>query len=404
MQDTEKNSFEPRTSNPDTASPGFIDYLAVILKYRRMIFRITIAAAIVSLVYTLFLPNIYTAKTMILPTQDDKGMMSAIMGQLGGLTTLAGGVGASIGGPTTADLYVSMLKSDTVKDPIIDRFRLLDLYGKTYRTDAYKILDKNSSISLGKKDGIITIAVSDKDPKRAAAIANAYVKELGSLAVRLNVADAGRNRDFLEERLVKARAELSEAEENLKTFQAKNKAVSVTAQAEATIKGVAELRAQLAAQEVQLATYRRQYTDSSQEVKNLVTSVANLRTQIAKLEGDGGESALPSVGSVPTIGQEYIRLMREYKIQESLVEILTKQYEMSKLSEVKDVPPLQVIQSAKVPERKSKPSRIKIVFIITMAAFFFSVFRAFFLENIARMTESDRMRWEVLKGFGVFGK
>lgn len=361
MHRTEDSNLEPRTPNCSSAAPGLFDYLKVIFRHRRMIFRITLAATIITVIYTLLLSNIYTAKTLILPAQDDRGLMSAMMNQLGGLASLAGGVGVPIGGPTTADLYVSMLKSEAVKDPIIDRFRLLELYGKKFRTDVYGILDKNTSVLAGKKDGIITIAVSDKDPKRAAAMANAYVEELGNLAVRLNVAGAGQNRTFLEERLAKAKAELSKAEDNLKTFQAKNKAINVAAQAEATIKGVAELRAQLAVQEVQLATYRRQFTDSSQEVKNLATSVSNLRRQIAKLEGTDNDSALPSVGAVPAIGQEYVRLMREFKIQESLVEMLSKQYEMSKFSQAKDVSPVQVIQSAKVPERKSRPKRLKII-------------------------------------------
>jgi len=402
MQDTEKNSPEPRTLNPDPASPSLIDYLAVIFRHRRMIFRVTLAAAIISIFFTLFLPNLYTARTLILPAQEDRGLMTAMMNQLGGLATLAGGMGASVGGPTTADLSVSMLKSEAVKDPIIDRLRLMEVYKTKYRTDAYAILDKNTSVSLGKKDGIITIAVSDREPKRAAALANAYVEELGILAVRLNVTGSAQNRNFLEERLAKAKAELSKSEDNLKAFQAKHKAVHVTAQAEATIKGIAELRAQLASQEVQLATYRRQLTDSSQEVKNLATSVSNLRAQIAKLEGTGDDSSLLSVGSVPSIGQEYVRLMRDFKIKESLMELLTKQYEMAELSEAKDVSTIQVIQSAKVPERKSSPARTRIVFFSTFFVFCTSVLAAFFLEYFKRLPLEEVTAWKNILTFTPF--
>lgn len=401
MQQTENDNTDPRSPAREPASsshqfvstPGLIDYVKVIARRRRMIFLATLAAAMISLVYSLFLPNIYTAKTMILPAQDDKGMMSAMMAQLGGLATLAGGAGVSIGGSTTVDLYVTMLRSEAVKDPVIDRFKLMEVYKDKYRTETYRALDKNAAIVAGKKDGVITITVDDKDPKRAAEIANAYVEELGHLAIRLNVTGAGQNRSFLEERLSKARAELARAEENLKAFQAKNKAVQVTAQAEASIKGVAEMRAQLAAQEVQLATYRRQFTDTSQEVKNLATSVSNLRAQLARLEGGGGNGAIPSVGSVPTIGQEYVRLMREFKIQESLVELLTKQYEMAKLSEAKDVSPLQVILKAKVPEKKSKPARLKIVLMVTSIALFFSIICSLILENLERIPEQKWKRW-----------
>jgi uncharacterized protein involved in exopolysaccharide biosynthesis len=394
------------TQSPVTnhQSPTLFDYLQVIAGQFRTILMITLAAALIAVIASLLMPNIYTAKTMVLPSQEDRNLMSALMNQMGGLASLAAGAGSQIGGPTTVDLYVSMLRSEAVKDPLIDRLRLMEVYHRKYRADVYAILDKKTSVSVGKKDGIITISVSDRDPRRAAALANAYVAELGNLAVRLSVSGAGQTRNFLEERLVKAKAELSKAEENLKAFQTKNKAVSVTAQAEATIKGVAELRAQLAVQEVQLATYRRQFTDSSQEVKNLVTSVANLRTQIAKLEGEGGDSALPSVGSVPTIGQEYVRLMREFKTQESLVELLTKQYEMARLSEAKDVSPLQIIQVAKVPERKSGPSRSKIIIMTVLAAFFFSIVGLMVREYLGRLPEHDVKRWKEIWNMLKFWK
>jgi tyrosine-protein kinase Etk/Wzc len=388
QQNTEKTD-SPRP-------PALIDYLQVIARHGRMIFRVTLAAAVISLVCSLLLPNIYTAKTMILPAQEDKGLMTAMMGQLGGLAFLAG-AGAPIGGPTTADLYVSMLKSEAVKDPIIDRFKLMTVYKNKYRPDTYADIDKNTAISAGKKDGIITITVDDKDPKRAAEMANAYVDELGKLAVRLNVTGAGQNRSFLEERLGKAKADLARAEENLKAFQAKNKAVQVNAQAEATIKGIAELRAQLATQEVQLATYRRQFTESSQEVKSLVTAVSTLKAQIAKLEGGGGDSAIPSVGSVPSLEQEFVRLKREFKIQESLVELLTKQYEMASLTEAKDIAPFQAILKARVPEKKSRPSRLLIVSITIFVTFIFSVFSAFILESYEKMPPEEKARWEAIK-------
>jgi len=374
---------------------SLFDYLQIIANRKKMIFLVTFATALATVGYTLLLPNIYAARTMILPAQEDKGLMSVMMGQLGGLANLAG---AAVGGTTTADLYVSMLKSESVKDPVIDRFSLMTVYRNKYRTDTYKILEKNSFVSSGKKDGIITITVYDKDPKRAAGMANAYVEELGKLAIRLDVAGAGQNRTFLEERLSSAKGDLIKAEENLRAFQARNKAVNVSAQAEATIKGVAELRAQLALQEVQLATYRRRFTESIQEVKNLATSVANLRSQIAKLEGAGESSSLPSVGSVPAIGQEYVRLMREFKTQESLVELLTRQFELTKLTEARDVSPFQVIQEAKVPERKVKPERAKIVVTYTFTAFMAAVILALLLNHLERMPAEAKSQWKSLIG------
>lgn len=381
------NMFEQRDELEE--SPTFGEYLLVLVKYRKLIALVTSLTVIISVCYTLTLPNIYTARTMILPSEDDKGMMGAMLAQMGGLAGMAGG----LGGPTKTDLYVTMLKSETVKDPIIDRFDLLKVYELKFRQDAYVLLDRNAAISTGRKDGVVTISVDDKDPKRAAAIANAYVEELGKVAAGLNMTGAGRNRVFLEKRLMAAKADLQRAEDAMKLFQSRNKAVDVTEQARASIEGVAQLRGQLAAQEVQLGTLRQQFTEASQEVKSTQATIANIKNQIARLEGSDGGNSIPSVGTVPGLGQEYVRLLREFKIQETLVETLTKQYEMVKINEAKDVSPFQVLQSAKVPEKKSKPSRSKTVLVALFASLIGSIGLVFALETFGKIDKKDKARW-----------
>jgi uncharacterized protein involved in exopolysaccharide biosynthesis len=149
---------------------------------------------------------------------------------------------------------------------------------------------------------------------------------------------------------------------------------------------------------VQLATYRRQFTDSSQEIKNMTTSIANLKAQIAKMEGSEGTGALPSVGAVPALGQEYVRLMRDFRIQESLVEMLTKQYEMAAFTAAKDVSPFQVMVPARVPEKKSKPHRAIIVVMALLTTAVASVYLAVVLEFMEKMPDRDKERWHGLKG------
>ncbi len=368
---------------------NILDLLLVVLKHKMMILCFTMAVAFMAVIYSLLLPNIYTSKALIYPFQDDKGLASMMSAQLGGLASLAGG---SLGVKTVEDLYVTMLHSEAVKDPVIDKLGLMKRFEADYRVDLYKKLEDVVDTQVGKKDGVITISASDRDPRWAAALADAYIRELGNVVIRLNITGAGQNRLFLEHRLSSARADLSRAEDALKVFQSKNKTLDVPEQAKATIGGVAQLQAQLALQEVQLATLRRQFTDNSQEVKNASTSIENLKAQIERKEGQGGGS-LPYIGSVPDLGQAYIRLMREFKIQESIVELLTKQYELAKINEAKDVSPFQVIQTAKVPERKSKPKRSLIVILATFTAFFLSVFYAFVREYADKMPEEEKGRW-----------
>jgi len=346
--------------------------------HRRTIMAITAAAFLLSLIAGVSSPNIYSAKAMLLPIQEDNLMKSAMLSQLGGLAGLAVG---GMAGSSATDLYLSILKSEAIKDPLIERFDLKRIYGEKKLPGTYAAIDRNTSITAGKKDGIITIVVEDTDPKRSADLANGYVDELRKLTIRLNNTSSGRNRSFFEERLSAAKAELARAEDSLKTFQAKNKAINVTEQAKATIESVAQLRAQLAVREVELAALRRQFTDTSPEVQHARSLTGNLRAQVARLEGTGDASSIPSVGSMPALGADYARLMREVKIQENLVELLTKQFEMERLSEAKDIPPFQVLLQAKTPDSKSKPHRLFLIVMGTLTAFLFSLVLACVMER-----------------------
>lgn len=306
-----------------------------------------------------------------------------------------GGVAADLlGKGTPADMYVGMLSSETISDKIIDRFKLMKLYDLQYRVDTYKLLHQKVDFSVGKKDGIISISVEDKNPKLAAKIANAYVEELGVLLVRLNSADAGQNRAYLEERLSKAKVDLENAGDALKQFQSKNKALDISDQAQGTIKGIADLEGLLTSEEVKLSGLKRIFTDSSQEVKNQQSVISNIKTQIAKFEGSRSNSSIPGVASVPELEQKYLRLMREFKIQETIFELLTKQNEMTKLSEAKNISSIQVIQTAHEPDKKTKPQRSLIVIVTTFAAGLGAIFYAFIRESYNRLSPENRERWD----------
>lgn len=370
-----------------------LDYLEIIAKRWRMVVKITVAAFVVSIAVTFLLPKTYSSTAMILPPQQDSSMMGMMSMMTGGMASLAGDL---LGKGTTSDLYVGILNTNAIQDAIIDRFKLMQVYRQKYRSDTYKVLDEKTDIAAGKKDGIISITVEDEDPKRAADIANGFVDELGKLMVKLNITGAGQNRSYLEERLSKAKADLSRAEDALKVFQSRNQAPDVPEQARAAIVGVAQLKAQLAVQDVQLAGMRSHFTDSTQEIVDQKAAIAKLKMQIAQMEGNGKGGSIPTMGSVPELGQEYVRLVREFKVQETIVELLTKQYEMAKLTESKDVDGMQIIQKAKVSDKKAKPKRALIVAMATFSAGVMALLYAFICEIGARIPREDRERWKAI--------
>jgi len=394
MIDEQKNLNTTPTRNEAEDEINLLDYLLVLVKHKKMILLTTLAAFVLACGATLLMPNIYTATAKILPPSEGKGGLSAMLGGMGDLAALAG---ISAGGGS-GDLYVAMLQSRTVSDAIIGRFDLMQVYEQEFRTLAYEALNKHVSVSLGKKDGIISVSVDDEDPERAAAMANAYVDELKKLNIELNLSNAGRERLFLERRLAVVKSDLVLAEENLRQFQEQNKAIRIDAQASAIIEAIAQLKAELAGKEVQLGVLLSYQTEQNPDVKALREGVAQIKDQIRRLEqSPSGKEVTGDVfittADVPALGVQYARLLRDFKVQETLFELLTKQYEVAKISEAKNTSTIQVLDEAFVPDKKSKPKRSLIVLMVTFVAGFMSVILAFILEYGQRMSEEDRQRW-----------
>lgn len=375
---------------------NLLDLLSVLVKRKSMIIKVTVIAALLSIGYSLTLPNIYQASSTVLPPGKDSGggLAAALAGQAGALAGLAGVAG--IGGPT--DLYMSLLKSRSVTDAVIKRLDLIREFKSKKPDDARKKLEGKVKFQAGAKDGIITITATDKKPEMAATLVNTYVDELGKLTLRLNLSKASAERSFLEKRIEVVRQDLRAAEDALKDFSQKNKTVQVDSQAKASIEAVARLKAEMVTKEVQLSALRVSQTDESPEVKSLLTTISRLKREIGARSGsDGSGEGLPSVGSVPSLGVQYARLLRQVKVQEAVFEQLTKQFELAKLSEAKDSANIQVIDAAVAPDRKARPKRSMIVMLATISAFFASVMAAFLFEYLEKLPPEDRQRLEEMK-------
>lgn len=373
---------------------NLLELLHILVKRKILIVAVTSVAAFVSLAYSLSLPNIYSATAKILPPQKEGG---------GGLSALLGQAGAGLAGLATgnlsggADLYVGILKSRSVGDAVIKRLNLAQIYKKKSVAETRGALAAAVKFEAG-KDGIISITSEDKDPKLTAQLANAFVEEMERTTIRLNLSKAGSERVFLEKRLELVTKDLKAAEETLKQYSQSNKIVQVEEQAKASIEGIARLRADLAAREVQLSVLRSKQTEESPEVKAMVSGINRVKSEIARLSGsNGGSQGIPSFGDVPGVGLEYARRMRELKTQEAIFEQLTKQYEMAKLSEAKDSSSFQVLDEAVVPIYKSRPARAMIIITMTAAAFAVAVVIAFVLEFLERMSEENRTIFNSIK-------
>lgn len=374
---------------------NLLELLQIILRRKALVIKICSGVALVAVVYSLLLPNIYTATAKVLPPQKDStGGLATLLGQGG--ASIAG-IASSFGGGGGAPLYLGILNSRSVADAVIKR---LDLE-KTFKADSMDVARKklaNLVKMQAGKDGIISITAEGKDPKLVSDLANAFVAELERKSVELNLTKAGSERVFLQKRLEVVKADLKEAEELLRSFQLRNKAFKVDQQAEASIEGIARLKAEIASKEVQLTSLRSYQTDESFEVKTAQAVLANLRSRMAQMTGSGTNAdGIPSVGAIPDLAVQYLRLLREVKVQEAVYEQLTKQYETAKILEAKDSSAIQILDEAVPPVKKTSPKRSVIVIAATAIAFVCSLFYIFFLEYFQKMSPADRNRWSEIK-------
>ena len=374
---------------------NLLELLRVVVRNLPLIAKITTAAVILSVVYSLTLKNVYTARTTLLPPQKDSGgggaaALMAAMG--GGLAGLAGGLGG------TADLYLGILKSRSVTDAVIKRLDLQTEFKSNNADSTRAALQGIVKFQAG-KDGIITITADYTDPAKTALFANTFVDELQKKSQQLNLTKASTERSFLDKRLVVVKQDLKKAEEEMKTFQEKNKTIKADSQAAAAIEGIARLRAEIVSKEVQLAALRNSMTDESSEVRTLLAGLSKLKSQLNAMSGSGsGGGVIPSVGNAPSIGVEYIRRLRELKTQEALYEQLTKQFEIAKINEARDSSAIQVLDEAVTPLRKSKPKRSLIVILSAVTAFFCSIFLVFIKEYLAKLSPEDNAMVSEMKG------
>jgi uncharacterized protein involved in exopolysaccharide biosynthesis len=322
-----------------------------------------------------------------------------MLAQLGGLAALAGA--ASI--KSSNDLYIAMLKSRTVADNIIQRFELMKLWEIDIKhpSDAYKGLAGITNIT-SEKDGTITVEVDDKDPKRAADLANAYIDELVKFTGVLAVTEASQRRLFFERQFALAKDNLAKAEVAARQALQTGGILKVDEQGRAMVEATARLRGQITVKEVQISAMRTFAADHNPDLQFARQELESLNRELAKLEGVGGITA--AANDPNGQGSESLRLLRNVKYNEVIFELLARQYELAKIDEAKDSSVIQVMDKAIVPDRKSKPKRTMLVLLWAVGAGFVAILSAFIREALFRASGNPQQtaRLQALKRYAAW--
>ncbi len=406
MEDSRQNSlvreiegipeleFAPPRRDRESLSSGehgWISYGWLLLDKRQFISKVLIRTLIIVTVIALLIPSKYESTARIMPPEQGEGgaLLSLLAGKVSGPSSSSGSSGASaspglgslagsfLGMKTSGALFVDLMRSRTVQDHIIERFNLQKSYRLRYEEDARKVLDQRTEITEDRKSGVISLTVTDTNRQRSRDLTQSYLDELDRLLAQVSTSSARRERVFIEQRLGAVKGDLEDAEKQFSAFASKNTALDIKEQGKAMVEAAAVLQGQLMAAQSELQGLEQIYTGNNVRVRSLKARVAELQNQLQKFGGtdaalaqdaagtSSSSDSYPSLRKLPLLGVEWADLYRRARIQETVYEMLTQQYELARIQEAKEIPTVRIVDPANVPEKKSWPPRLLIIVIVT---------------------------------------
>lgn len=379
---------------------SLLDLLIAVGQHKLHVLALALAGAALGVGAALWLPNVYTAKTALLPPAQSGGAnsLSASLGALAAVAGLGGGGGAL---KSPEELYVALLKSDTIANNLIVQFKLQERYEKKTLVDTRQQLAKEMRVTGDKKSGLVMVEVDDEDPQFAANMANTLSDELRKLLTHVAVTEAQQRRAYFESQVSKAKEALIKAEMVVKNRQEATGILSLDTQTQTALAASAQIRGQIVAREVQLKALRSFAGPEHPELKKLLAELASLKDELAKLEGGRGEAALEAKATdgKTTEALNSVRAFRELKFQEAIYAAMVQQYTLAAADEAKEAPLVQQVDVAQPPDKKSKPARALIAVGATFAGLMLGLLWAAVraMQAASATQPQTAARWQALR-------
>lgn len=368
---------------------------------RRTLFRTAIVSLLLGGTIAFLIPKQYESTTRIMPPEQ-QGMGSAMLAALAG-KAMPGALGALAGSmfgmKDTGALFVQLLQSGTIQGQLVDRFDLQRVYRKRYRQDTVKKLAHRTEVTQDRKSGIITIVVTDTSRERARDMTQAYIGALDDLLIRVNTSTARREREFIEQRLVTVQSDLEKAQVALSDYASKNTTLDIKEQTKAMVDAGAKLQAQLIVARSESDSMGQIYGEGNVRMRAANARVAELERELKKMSGSGGggpaetssgpDRLYPSLRELPILAVRWADLYRQVKVKETVYDLLTEQYELARIEEVKSIPSVRLIDPPSWPEKKSFPPRLLIMLVFTLLSVFGSAMLQVVAERWNRVSPHD---------------
>ncbi|MEG8988779.1 Wzz/FepE/Etk N-terminal domain-containing protein [Ignavibacteria bacterium 4148-Me] len=398
-----------KLNSQELEQKSFIDFLIVLVKWRKLIILNVVIITLSAVIISLIMPKWYTSTANILPPKNTGGLLGSISGFSSTIKDLSKTLGRLGTTSEEAYNYLAILQSRTSFEKVINKFNLREVYKFDPDDPIEEIIDElESNVKFNVEDeGNITIKVTDKDPKRAAAMANYFVQILNEISIELGTLEAKNNREFIEKRYLQVLKDLKNVEDSLKYFSEKFSVYSIEDQTKAAIKAAADIKAQIELQKIEYELLSRNYGNDHPLVLEKKLMINELQNRLKTMKF--GESNLTSsslslytpFSQLPEVGIEYLRLMREYELQGKLLEFILPVYEQAKIEEKKDIPVCVVLDEAVPAQKKSYPKRVIIVVASFVGSLFLSIILALFLEKLSNLSHDTEKYKKITEGIFI---
>lgn len=403
------------TTKPDGGQEAVIVVLAALWHRRLLLMVLSVSALLLGYFGSWLVPPQYKSMTVLMPLDQQLVTSTSFVSNIsiasGGLASTLGG-GGIFNPRTPAMLAIGILESRQLLDAMVQRFDLVNRYKAPSREAARGMLAANSVFDEDRRTGMLDIIVGDRDPNRARDLADGYVVELSNLVNSLSTSSARRERIFLENRLKSVKADLDQSSLALSRFSSRNATFNPAQQAASAADTTTRLQSELIEAQSQLSSLRTTLSDNNVQVRAAQARIGALQGQINRLNGQAGDTAgqistngLPTLRQLPLLGYTYEDLSRKQKTDEALYDSLTRQYELAKVQEAKEIPPIKVLDGAEVAKKRSSPNHtmyaLAALLLTLLVAVPWIVGRAFwstqepngplrvFLRRVARREQRD---------------
>ncbi len=375
MNDT--NTSVESHPDPTPERVDILDSLELVVDNIRLLTYGPLAVGILTAAFTFLITPTFTATVRVMPPpQQSQGAAAAMLQSLG---MLGGAIGSGGGLKNPGDLYVGLLKSRGVQDALIDKFKLQERYEAKFKETTRTELNNRTRIING-KDSIIVVEIDDDEPEFAARLADGYSAALGDLLSKLSSTEAQMRKTFFEKQLAAAKAGMDKSEISLRSSSGVSlNALKLSPAFE--VGTTAQIKGQLTGLEIKLSAMKGYLSETAPEYKQNLTEIAALKEQLSKIEKESGSAEPPK--------NDYLDKYRDFKYYEALYDLLIKQFEAAKLDEAREGNVMQIVDSAVVPERKSKPKRALITIAVTVFSFFMFLSFIFLRQKMHHFLEDS---------------